>query len=126
MKIEHTALWVKDLEKMKNFYCSYFEAVASEKYNNKQKRFSSYFLSFNGETRLEIMYKPGLELSSSDDSYGWAHLAVSVGTREIVDSLTERLKKDGYKVEGEPRTTGDGYYESVLLDPEGNRLEITE
>jgi lactoylglutathione lyase len=24
-----------------------------------------------------------------------------------------------------PRVTGDGYFESVLLDPEGNRIELT-
>jgi lactoylglutathione lyase len=42
-----------------------------------------------------------------------------------VDTLTERLRADGYRVVGEPRTTGDGYYESVVLDLDGNRIEIT-
>lgn len=37
----------------------------------------------------------------------------------------ERLRTDGYHVIGEPRTTGDGYYESVVLDADGNRVEIT-
>jgi len=54
-----------------------------------------------------------------------AHLAISVGSKEKVDELTEKLRADGYTVAGNPRLTGDGYYESVVFDPEGNRIEIT-
>lgn len=125
MKLEHTALWAADIETMKNFYCTYFQAKASEKYINQKKGFLSYFLSFDGEGRIEIMQRPGLSPASSSEAYGWAHIAISVGSRDKVDELTERLRKDGYRVAGEPRTTGDGYYESVILDPEGNRIEIT-
>jgi lactoylglutathione lyase len=57
---------------------------------------------------------------------GLSHIAISVGNKEIVDKLTERLRSDGFIIIGEPRITGDGYYESVILDPEGNRIEITE
>ena len=42
-----------------------------------------------------------------------------------VDALTGRLQSDGYRVTGLPRWTGDGFYESVILDPDGNRVEIT-
>jgi len=126
MRIEHAALWVNDLEKMKIFYCTYFRAEASEKYTNSQKQFSSYFISFDGGPRLEIMHKPESGKSAESESYGWAHLAISVGSRGMVDQLTDQLRKDGYTIKGEPRTTGDGYYESVILDPEGNQLEITE
>jgi lactoylglutathione lyase len=126
MRIEHAALWVEDLEKMKTFYCTYFQGSASEKYTNSQKQFSSYFLSFESGTRLEIMHRPGLEKSSQSITYGLVHLAFSTGSRESVDRLTERLREEGYTISGNPRTTGDGYYESVVLDPEGNQLEITE
>ena len=57
---------------------------------------------------------------------GVAHLATKAGTNTTVDNLTERLRTDGYIIKGEPRTTGDGYYESVILDPEGNYVEITD
>ena len=56
---------------------------------------------------------------------GLTHFALSVGSKQRVDELTEALRRDGYSIVGEPRTTGDGYYESVVLDPEGNRIEIT-
>ena len=54
------------------------------------------------------------------------HLAISLGSKEKVDTLTERLRKNGVRIIGEPRTTGDGYYESVIADPEGNLIELTE
>ena len=57
---------------------------------------------------------------------GLTHLAISVGSREKVNKLTELIRENGFTVSGEPRTTGDGYYESVILDPEGNQVEITE
>jgi len=56
---------------------------------------------------------------------GLIHFAVSVGSEGAVNTLTEQLRKDGITIVGEPRTTGDGYYESAVLDPEGNRIEIT-
>jgi len=125
MRIEHIALWVKDLEKMKEFYSLYFKAQISEKYYNPLKQFSSYFLSFEDGARLEIMNRPGLESSLQSMAYGWIHIAFSAGSKEAVDELTEKLRSDGYIIAGETRTTGDGYYESVILDPEGNQIEIT-
>ena len=56
---------------------------------------------------------------------GFAHISFSVGSKEEVDRLTRKMSEDGISIVGEPRTTGDGYYESVVLDPEGNRIEIT-
>ena len=56
---------------------------------------------------------------------GFIHIAFSLGNREDVDSLTERLKNDGYIVASGPRITGDGYYESCILDAEGNQIELT-
>lgn len=125
MKIEHIALWVNDIEQMKSFYSLYFQTVPSAKYHNPQKKFTSYFLSFKNGARLEIMNRPGLEISANLQIYGWAHLAISVGSKEEVDILTEKLREDGYTITGNPRTTGDGYYESTVLDPEGNLIEIT-
>ena len=125
MRIEHIALWVNDLEIMREFYCSFFQAESSEKYFNPDKEFSSYFLSFKEGSRLEIMNNPEIKTQRGPITSGWAHIAFSAGSKDGVDNLTERLRSDGYTIAGEPRITGDGYYESVILDPEGNRIEIT-
>ena len=128
MRIEHIAIWVHDLEVMKSFYSKYFQGKPGKKYHNPIKNFTSYFLSFEGGCRLELMNKPGIETaggSSLKEVIGITHLAIGVGSNSQVNTLTNNLRKDGYIIIGEPRTTGDGYYESVVLDPEGNRIEIT-
>ena len=128
MKIEHIAIWVRDLEKMRNFYEKYFDAKSNKIYNNKDKKFSSYFLTFDGTTRLELMHG-SLIPESLNNPYkqhiGFIHLAISVGSEDRVISLTNRLADDGYEVSDMPRYTGDGYFESIVLDPEKNRIEIT-
>ena len=129
MKIDHIAIWVNNLEKMKRFYEDYFQGSAGEKYYNPKKKFESYFISFNEGSRLELMYQPNIPEKQNDNQkqhMGLIHFAISVGSKEKVDHLTEQLRKDGSYVIGEPRTTGDGCYESVVLDPENNRIEITE
>ena len=123
MKIEHIAIWVKDLEKMKRFFTRYFNMSCSEKYHNPKKNFSSYFLSFESGTRIEIMHQP--DVSGERAKIGFAHLAISLGSKEKVIELTEKLRKNNYTIFDEPRTTGDGYFESVILDPEENQIELT-
>ena len=128
MKIEHIAIWAKDIEALKEFYIKYFGAVANEKYINRKNVFSSYFLVFESGARLEIMQMPTIP-DSVNDPYkqftGFIHLAISVGSEDRVTSLTNELANDGYEILDGPRKTGDGYYESTILDPEKNRLEIT-
>ena len=128
MKIEHLALWVNDLEAMRTFYLTYFDVTSGDKYTNPTKNFTAYFLLFGPEkTRLEIMHRPDISDNPPKRGFskGIAHFAISVGGKEIVDRLTERLRGDYYTIASEPRTTGDGYYESVVLDPEGNYIEIS-
>lgn len=128
MKIVHVAYWVKDLERMKRFYQDYFGGCAGELYHNPQKEFQSYFISFSSGVRLELMYSKQFAEQQPENirkSLGITHLAFSAGSKKQVDALTERLGEAGYQVLGRPRTTGDGYYESVVLDPELNRIEIT-
>ena len=127
MNIEHLAIWVRDLESSRSFYETYFGAKAGEKYHNPTKSFSSYFLSFASGPRLELMHRPdiGKLLGEGQEVLGITHFAIQVGSQKNVDVLTDRLKTDGFNVVGKPRTTGDGYYESVVLDLEGNRIEIT-
>jgi lactoylglutathione lyase len=128
VRIDHLAIWTKDLEAMRRFYEKYFDGKAGEKYINQTKKFESYFISFADGCRLELMQMPGIpsNANDSDKQYtGIIHFAISVGSKIRVDELTAILRQDGYKIAGEPRTTGDGYYESVVIDPEGNRIEIT-
>lgn len=128
MKIEHVAIWAKDIEKLRSFYEQYLGATPNEKYTNCDKAFSSYFLSFDSGARLEIMQMPSVPETANDSRKqftGIIHIAISVGSVEKVDSLTSELSRDGYQVLDGPRKTGDGYYESVVLDPENNRVEIT-
>ncbi len=129
MKIEHIAIWVKDLENMKTFYQRYFSAQAGDRYENPAKGFASYFLSFDSGARLEIMSRDDVPDSKDDplkQATGYIHLAMSVGSKQSVNTITSQLAGEGYAVLDGPRTTGDGYYESVVLDPENNRIEITE
>ena len=126
LRIEHVALYTSDLEAARTFFERYFHATAGPLYHNPAKQFRSYFLTFpGGGTRLEIMTRPALLPSASADSLGYAHIALSVGSRQSVDALTERLRRDGYAVLSGPRTTGDGYYESVITALDGLAIEIT-
>ncbi len=127
MIIEHVALWVGDLERSMEFYTKYFNGTANAKYTNASG-FSSYFVSFSSGARLEIMSKPGAasESGGHERLSGYSHLAFSAGGRDKVDALTDALRAAGYKVLSGPRFTGDGYYESCVSDPDGNRVEITE
>ncbi|EUJ53487.1 VOC family protein [Listeria fleischmannii] len=125
MRIEHIAIWVKDLEKMRQFYEDYFDASASEKYINEKKGFASYFLTMNSECRIELMTRTDIFSRIQGEQFGYAHIAISLGSKEKVDQFTEIFRNDHFEIIGEPRITGDGYYESVILDPEGNRIELT-
>lgn len=128
IKIEHIALYVQDLERMRSFYETYFGLTSGTKYHNKKTLFSSYFLRSEMEgARIELMHRPDVKRLAVDRSepFGFTHCAFALGSKYAVDTLTERLRADGWVVLSEARTTGDGYYESVIEDPEGNRIELT-
>ena len=123
MKIEHVALYVNDLEAARVFFVTWLNC---DGYHNKTTDFRSYFITFDDGSRLEIMTKPGLaDLNKPLNRTGYVHIAFSVGNKEKVDELTEKLRSAGYEVVSDPRTTGDGYYESCVVAIEGNQIEIT-
>jgi lactoylglutathione lyase len=128
IRIEHIAVWTENLARLVEFYSTYFNAKAGAKYTNPAKGYESFFLSFAGGARLELMKSSSLEpakFSRGAQRMGLTHLAISVGSSTTVDELTNRLREDGHEVVDGPRRTGDCYYESVVLDPDGNRIEIT-
>jgi len=186
MKIEHVAIWVRDIDKVCEFYRKYFGGVVHPIYHNPTKQFTSRFITFDDGARLEIMHRPDIDslfhvkplqgecsahtcmgitepqevghevskqlqteeaagnsftdisevqqvgsegantIAKQDTQHlGFTHLSFSVGSKEEVDHLTQQMSSDGVTIVGQPRTTGDGYYESVVLDPERNRIEIT-
>jgi len=130
MKLDHVAIWATDLERMRGFYEKYFDARSNRRYENERKRFTSYFMTLPGGGRLELMHRPDVvrrpESGSALEFIGYAHVGIEVGSRAAVDALTNRLQADGFAVLDGPRQTGDGYYESMVADPEGNRIVIAE
>lgn len=127
MRIEHLAIWAEQLELLKEFYCTYFGGKAGTLYQNHLNDFASYFIEFEQGARLELMHMPVLPrpYPAGTQHSGWAHLAFALGSEQAVDQLTEQLIQYGCIHLDGPRRTGDGYYESTVLDPEGNRLELT-
>lgn len=126
MKIEHIAMYVNDLESAKEFFIKYFDAAPNNEYHNLKTNFRSYFLSFNDGARLELMNKPNmLDCEKGVDRTGYIHIAFSLGSADKVDKLTAKLLSDGYEVISDPRTSGDGYYESSVICFEGNQIELT-
>jgi len=128
MKIHHVALWSRNIQRLAAFYAQYFEASPGDLYVNEKKGFSSIFLRFSDGASLELMNMASIPENPKDPEkqhLGFIHLAISVGSVEKVDAKTEELRKDGYGILSEPRWTGDGYYESCVCDPDGNRIEIT-
>ena len=126
MRINHVAIYVNDLEAARDFFVRYFEAKSSDRYRNPLTGFSSYFMTFDDGSKLELMNRPVmLDYTKKPNRTGYAHLSISVGSKEKVDDLTERLEAEGYHVECGPRATGDGFYESTIKGIEDNLIEIT-
>lgn len=126
MRIEHIAMYVRDLEKARDFFVSYLEGKPNEGYHNVKTGFRSYFISFEDGCRLELMQHPDMiDGEKNLRRTGFVHVAFSLGSKERVDALTARLRDDGYPVLSGPRITGDGYYESCILSLEDNQIELT-
>jgi lactoylglutathione lyase len=125
MHIEHIAIWVKDPDVTADFYSKFFGANIGSLYHNPKTSFRSRFITFDSSTRIEIMTRPDITENPVNNTFGYAHIALSVGSTDEVDRLTTFLGDNGVTVLSQPRTTGDGYYESKVTDPDGNEIEIT-
>ncbi len=128
VQLRHVAMWVTDIDGICAFYARHFDGRVGPLYENAAKGFASRFIEFASGARIEVMASTTLRLTSQmpgAQPMGWVHVALGLGSEQAVDALTERLRALGVPVIDGPRRTGDGYYESVVLDPEGNRIELT-
>ena len=125
MKIAHIALWTRQLEQQARFWVAFFDGEINEKYcSQTNPGFESFFVRIGDDIAIELMTKPGLTALTADNNHtGWVHLAITVGGTENVDRLAKRAAEQDILVSA-PRTTGDGYYEAVIEDPDGNLIEI--
>ncbi len=126
MRIDHIALFCKNLEQMRQFFLDHFGAVSNEQYHNPRTGLKTYILTFpDGGARLELMQRPDtIDTDPSKPNIGFIHVSFAVGSKDAVDDKTMELRDAGYQVTSGPRTTGDGYYESCILGPEGIQIEI--
>ncbi|MDF9830881.1 GNAT family N-acetyltransferase [Parabacteroides sp. PF5-6] len=124
MKLTHIALWTNDLERLREFYVTWFGGRSNEKYINPTKGFASYFVSFPGGASLEIMQREDITQKGNKETLGLTHIAFQMDSREQVNELVARFRQAGYTVAGAPRFTGDGFYEGSILDPDGNLVEL--
>jgi lactoylglutathione lyase len=126
IRVEHVAVWVHELERMREFYVERLGGQSSARYHNSRTGFTSYFISFGEGCRIELMQWPELSAKPEGRVGGYAHLALSLGGRQAVDDQVDALRQARVRIQSDPRTTGDGYYEAVILDPEGNQIELAE
>jgi lactoylglutathione lyase len=124
VRVDHIALRVRDLETVRDFYVEKLGGRSGALYHNARTGFRSYFIAFSDGPRIELM-TDSRDHGHEDGAFGYAHVALSAGGRDQVDSIIRALEESGVTVESRPRVTGDGYYEAVVRDPEGNRIEIT-
>ena len=127
MKLHHIAIYVHNLEGAKEFFSKFFNAVPNQLYYNPKTGLQTYFMTFPDGGKVEIMNRPKIQLCSFNPLHqGYTHIAISVGSKELVDSISLQLANSGYEILSGPRITGDGYYESCIRAFEDNIIEITE
>lgn len=122
--IDHVALYVEDLDAVCAFYRDYLDAEVDGGYHNPRTGLRTHFLTFGDGARLEVMTRPGQDEEPSPRRRGFIHVAFNLESRVAVDGLVARLVADGVEIVNGPRVTGDGYYEAVTVDPEGNLVEL--
>ena len=124
-QIDHVALATNDLECLRDFYGS-FGAIPSPTSTDPDTGVRSCVLDFCG-VRLELRERPRGRAATR----GWQtpvllHIGFALGSADAVDDLTRAIAADGHVVLEPPHRTGEpGSYESVVLDPDGNRLKLS-
>ena len=124
-QIDHIALVTGDLDRLCDFY-RLLGAAASAPSGALDAGPRSCVLDFCG-IRLEVLERRGWrgDLKGLGPSPGILHLGFALGSADAVDELSRALAAAGHRVLEQPRRGELGRYESVVLDPDGNRLKLT-
>ena len=126
MKIAYVSMYVNDLEKMKEFFVKYFKATVTDKYENFQTGYTYCYLKFDEGSRLSLVSGSNIvDRPKQENLRGLNRFAIAVDSKETVQAITDQLANDGYQIVNGFRMNGYGEYESRILDPEGNEIEIT-
>lgn len=125
MNIAHVALWTRNLDAQVHFWETVFGGQRNERYLSKNRPgFESHFITLSDGPTIELMTVPDLpDRPSHPEFVGWAHIALNVGSEADVDRMAEQARLNNTLLSA-PRMTGDGYYEAVIADPDGNRIEL--
>ena len=120
------ALATDDVEGLRDFY-RLLGGVASPPCIDRESGLQSCTLDFCG-LRLELLERPdhGEGAAVDGQSSVLVYLSFALGTADAVDELSVVMAAAGHRVVEPPRRTCEvGCYESVVLDPGGNRLKLT-
>jgi len=125
MKIAHVALWTRNLSAQVQFWETLFGGRSNEIYISKNRPgFASHFITLPDGPTIELMTVPELaDAPAYPEFVGWAHIALDVGSKANVDRMAEQARQNSTLLSA-PRMTGDGFYEAVIADPDGNRIEL--
>ena len=123
--LHHIELYVKDLNKSKEFWGWLLIELGYIEYQKWEKGISyilenTYIVFVQVEDRfLDIPYHrcgPGLN-----------HLAFHSGSKEFIDKITLKLRENGVKIlydDKHPYAGGLGYYAVFFEDPDRMKVEI--
>ncbi len=125
MKMDHVAIVTGNAETMKEFYEMNFKTERTIRWTDGTVLL--YFIEFSNGVKLELEQRdnPVHVERDVENTYGLAHLAIQVDTKEELEEITERMKKNGVPMRSGPTAYGEDFYESSFWDPDGNIVEIT-
>ena len=125
MRIATISMNVTDLNKVKDFYAKYFGAKVDDKYENFRTGYTYCFLSFDNGARLLLVSGSNIvDRKREDNVAGFSRISIAVDGADKVQELATQIARDGFQIVSGFRMNGYGEYESRVLDPEGNEVEI--
>ena len=118
MYLRNVGIFVKDLEGAKAFFESYFGAKVLKTWNEPENGYYSYIMELDGRGWIELMTKPGVvDIEKDPNRLGLAHVCICADTREQLNTIIERFKKDGYRIQYEPSNPdGPGEVRAVTFE----------
>lgn len=122
MKLHHIAFWSKDIEALIEFYRTYFGGEVL--FRHESGDFQCVFVKIFSGLTLEIMTRSKLCDAVAEDRVGYSHFSIEVDSKDEVDRLTDYFIAHKIPMKKVKEQYDDGFYESAVLDPDGNIIEI--